>query len=177
MIHDLVESTNPILKQKMDNFDFINPPVDPTELTKDLLESLNRYNGYGLSANQLGLPYRVFVMKGNPNLVCFNPKIAMAGEEKNVLEEGCLSFPNLVVKVQRPKHVRVRFNTPSGIIITRQFTGMTARIFQHELDHLDGILFYERANRYHRDIGFKKMRKWNKQKAKEPTNLWKYTHA
>lgn len=167
MIHELVESTNPILKQKMEPFDFSNPPVDPNQLALDLIESMNVHDGYGLSANQLGLPYRVFVMRGDPNFVCFNPRIVMYGEEKNILEEGCLSFPNLIVKVQRPKHVRVRFQTPSGIMTTKQFTGMTARVFQHEIDHLDGILFFERANRFHREKAFKTMNKLNKQNKKQ----------
>lgn len=164
MNYDLVDKSDPILKQKMELFDFENPPINPEELALGLIKAMDDNNGYGLSANQLGLPYRVFVMRGNPPFVCFNPRIAMFGEEENVLEEGCLTFPNLIVKVKRPKHVRVRFSTPSGVMTTKQFTGMTARVFQHELDHLDGILFYEKANRYHREQAFKKMKKLNKTK-------------
>ena len=76
-----------------------------------------------------------------------------------VLDEGCLTYPGLYVKIKRPQHVRVRFQTPNGETLTKQFTGMTARIFQHELDHLDGIVFYNKANRYHREQA---MRKWKK---------------
>lgn len=169
--YSLVDSKDPILKQAMEPFNFSNPPVDPNELATDLIKAMNYYDGYGLSANQLGLPYRVFVMKGEPNFVCFNPRIAMFGEEMNVLEEGCLSFPNLIIKIQRPKHIRVRFQTPSGTMTTKQFTGMTARVFQHEIDHLDGILFFERANRFHREKAFKKMHRLNKMKQTQKQQL------
>ena len=75
------------------------------------------------------------------------------------LEEGCLSFPGLIVKVKRPQHIRVRFQTPNGDTITKQFTGMSARVFQHEIDHLNGVLYFNRANRYHRDVA---MLKWKR---------------
>lgn len=171
MIHKLIDSKDPLLTTVMEPFDFANPPIDPNQLAQDLIESMNEYDGYGISANQLGLPYRVFAMRGEPNFVCFNPRIAMYGEEKNTLEEGCLSFPNLIVKIQRPKHVRVRFQTPSGAMTTKQFTGMTARVFQHELDHLDGILFYTRANRFHKEKAFKKMHALNKLKKVQKQEL------
>jgi len=96
-------------------------------------------------------------MRGSPeNFVCFNPKIIQPSEMEITLEEGCLTFPGLLVKIKRPQHVRVRFTTPNGETMTRQFTGMTARIFQHELDHLDGSLFYNKANRFHREKALKK---------------------
>jgi peptide deformylase len=119
-------------------------------------------NGVGLSANQVGLPYRVFSMRGAPeNFVCFNPKLVQPSEMEVILEEGCLTYQGLLVKIKRPQHIRVRFTTPNGETLTKQFTGMTARTFQHELDHLDGIIFYNRANRYHRDQA---LRKWKNSK-------------
>jgi peptide deformylase len=97
-------------------------------------------------------------MRGHPeNFVCFNPKVVLASESVVLLEEGCLSYPGLITKIKRPQHCKVRFTTPNGDTITRQFTGMTARIFQHEYDHLDGIRFYDKANRFHREQA---MRKW-----------------
>jgi peptide deformylase len=108
----------------------------------------------------VGLSYNIFAMRGHPeNFVCYNPKIVMPSEEKIVLDEGCLTFPGLYVKIKRSKHVRVRFQTPAGETITRQFTGMSARIYQHELEHLNGELFYNKANKFHRDQA---MRKWKK---------------
>jgi peptide deformylase len=159
MKYELVDSKHPLLKTELEPFDFRNPPIDPTELARNLVETMKHHNGYGLSANQVGLPYRVFVMIGEPNYACFNPKITAYGEEELPLEEGCLSFPGLIVKVKRSRHIRVRFQTPNGEMATRQFTGMTARIFQHELDHLNGKLFFERAHPFHREKAFKKMKK------------------
>ena len=73
---DLVPETHPILKQVMPEFDFANPPVNPAEFASSLVETCKKYNGYGLSANQCGFPYRVFVMGTDDNYVAFfNPKV------------------------------------------------------------------------------------------------------
>lgn len=153
---ELVEHTDDILKTELEAFDFNNPPVDPGELAVQLVEFMRNRDGIGLAANQVGLNYRVFAMEGEPAFVCFNPRVVMPGEEQVVLEEACLSFPGMEVKVKRPKSIKVRFNGPDGEVYTKTFTGMTARIFQHELDHLDGIRMIDRANRFHRDQAMKK---------------------
>lgn len=153
----LVDKNDPILTTECMSFDFTNPPFDPIDFSKELVKFMYDSNGIGLAANQVGVPYRIFAMRGHPeNFVCFNPKIVFHSNDKVVLEEGCLTYPGLLVKIKRSQHIRVRFNTPNGDIQTRQFTGMTARIFQHEYDHLDGIVFYEKANRYHRDFAMKR---------------------
>lgn len=158
----LVPPNDPILTKPCDVFDFGNPPIDPIEFAKDLIKTMYDSNGIGLSANQVGIPYRVFAMRGAPeNFVCFNPKLVQPSEMEVILEEGCLTYQGLLVKIKRPQHIRVRFTTPNGETLTKQFTGMTARTFQHELDHLDGIIFYNRANRYHRDQA---LRKWKNHK-------------
>jgi peptide deformylase len=156
----LVPATDPILRTKCDDFDFENPTIWPVELAKDLVKFMYDNNGIGLAANQVGLPYRVFAMRGHPeNFVCFNPRIVQASEQQVVLEEGCLTYPGLLVKIKRPQHVRVRFRMANGDVRTDTFTGLTARTFQHELDHLDGIEFFSRANKYHREQAFKKWKK------------------
>jgi peptide deformylase len=117
-------------------------------------------NGLGLAANQVGVPYSVFAMRGQPqNYVCFNPRIVQPSAEEIILEEGCLSFPGLVVKVKRPRHIRVRFQLPNGETVTETFIGMTARVFQHEMDHLQGKLYFNRANRYHKEVAMKKWKR------------------
>jgi peptide deformylase len=117
-------------------------------------------NGLGLSANQVGIPYRVFAMRGHPqNFVCFNPRIVYFSDKTKIMEESCLSFPGLVVKIKRSEEIRVRFNTPNGDIKSETFRGMAARVFQHEMDHMDGELFYNKANRYHRENALTKWRK------------------
>jgi peptide deformylase len=118
------------------------------------------WNGLGLSANQVGVPYRIFAMRGSPeNFVCYNPKIVKPSDQEVTLEESSIVFPGLVVKVKRPQHLRVRFNTPNGDVRTEMFTGMTARVFQQMFDQTEGKLYFNRASRYHRDNALEKWRK------------------
>lgn len=142
----LIESNHPILHQRVSEFDFTNPPVDPVELANQLIKTMNDNNGMGLSANQCGLPYRIFVMRSEPVKVCFNPKILAISTETIALEEGCLSYPFLYVKIKRPMHIRVRYTDAFGEVHTEKFIGMTARCFQHEYDHLEGVNYLTRAN-------------------------------
>lgn len=120
------------------------------QLARDMIALMYKRNGLGLSANQCGLPWSVFVMRGMPaDIACFNPRIAMYSDEIIKLEEGCLSFPNLLLPIERPKHGRVRFAGPNGEVSSHTFTGMTFRIFQHEMSHLEGKMFFEGCNRLH----------------------------
>ena len=141
-------------------FDFANPPLDPMELSRVMLKAMAEAPGLGLAANQLGLPYSMFVMRGKKiDFAVFNPKIVGLSDELVTLEEGCLSFPGLVVKIERPRNIRVRFQTPEeGIVTTLNLTDMDARIFQHEYEHLQGKLFYNSASRVRRDIALRKWR-------------------
>ena len=149
MIHELVDCKDPILKQPIENFDFSNPPTDPIQLAHDLAETMLDKGGIGLAANQIGLPYRAFAIKAEQIIVCFNPKIVDVSNETIYLEEGCLSYPNLFVKVKRPIRIKVRYTEPNGNVLTKIFDGLTSRVFQHELDHLDGVVHTDRATRYH----------------------------
>ena len=163
MIMNLVKSNDPILKQKCEIFDFENPPLDPLKLALDLRESMVYHNGIGLSACQVGIPYRVFVA-GDPGdidniKVFFNPRVVDASDQKVLIEEGCLSFPGLFMKVKRPATVRLRFADPRGTIATETYEGIPARAILHEYDHMDGILFHNRANPYHRDQAKKQKKK------------------
>jgi peptide deformylase len=161
MIRELVNCNDPILKQEMEPFDFSNPPVDPLELVTDLAETMLENNGIGLSANQVGLPYRVFVMLGQELIPCFNPRIVDMSEETIIMEEGCLSYPDMFVKVKRPRRIKVRYAEPNGNIVTQTFDGMTARVFQHELDHLNGVNYQQRANKFHLEQARKKKKPKN----------------
>jgi len=115
-------------------------------------------NGICLAAIQVGIPYRIFAMRGSPqNFVCFNPRIVQPSEEQIRLEEMSLTFPGLSVKIKRPRHVKVRFATPNGEVRTETYTGITARTFMHCMDFLNGEIFYRKANPIHREQA---MRKW-----------------
>lgn len=158
-VRSLVPNTDEILHKKTERFDFSNPPINPMELAHILAQTMIANNGIGLAAPQIGLPYRAFVLTGKPILCCFNPIIVDTSSEEIYLEEGCLSYPNLIIKIKRPKMIRARYTLPDGTTTTNKFIGMTARIFQHELDHLNGIVFTQRANSYHLEQAKKKRRK------------------
>lgn len=137
-----------ILLVPCQSFDFTAPPFEPIEFAKDLMKTMYDHRGLGLAANQIGIPYRIFAMRGEPeNFVMYNPRIVDVGEEVIDLEEGCLSYPNLFMKIARPKNIKVRFATPNGDVRTQVFTGMTARVVQHEMCHLDGRVFWDGVNR------------------------------
>ena len=130
-----------LLYNEIEQFDFKDPPVDPWELAEDMIKFMREHKGYGLAANQVGLPYRMFVTEGEPAFAVFNPRITYRSPNDIRLDEGCLSFPNLILNVTRPASIRVRFQDPNGDFNVKQFAGMSARIFQHEFDHLEGIDF------------------------------------
>lgn len=154
---ELVRYDDEVLTNGCQHFDFANPPFDPVEFAQDLTKFMYENNGVGLAANQVGIPYRIFAMRGHPeNFVCYNPKIIVYGNDQVVLEEGCLTFPGLLVKIKRSNYIKVRFQTPNSETITKEFIGLSSRIFQHEFDHLDGIVFYKKANKFHRDQAMKR---------------------
>jgi len=162
-ILQLVPKTDEVLRTPTEKFDFNNPPVDPSQLAIDLSETMLSLDGVGLAAPQVGLPYRVFVMRTNPIYTCFNPKLVDVSHNVTLtLDEGCLTFPNLVLKITRPRIIKMRFTLPNGDTRTEKFHDLTARIFQHELDHLDGVLFTSKVSRISLEIAEKKARKINR---------------
>jgi peptide deformylase len=168
MILKLLECDSPILRQEMELFDFANPPTNPVELYNNLAETMIEYHGLGLSANQVGLPYRAFVLRAEEVIGCFNPKIVDYSSETILMEEGCLSNPGLFVKIKRPKKIKTRYTLPNGETVTKVFDGITARCFQHELDHLNGLLYTSRASEYHLEKAKKFAKKFNRNSPIKP---------
>lgn len=164
MKYELVKSTDPILTTEIEPFDFSNVPIDPLDLVSDMAEVMLAEGGVGLSANQLGLPYRCFIMNADELIPCFNPKVVDYSSKMVYLEEGCLSFPGLYVKIKRPQRIKVRYTEPNGNVVTRVFEGMSARVFQHELDHLNGIAYIKRANKLHLKTARQKLKIANRRK-------------
>lgn len=133
---------HPLLEHQMPIFDFSNPPMPPEEIAGGLKVTMKKYGALGLAANQCGLPFRVFALSaGNDVLVCFNPRIKSYSEVRSDFSEGCLSFPGLFLKVNRPYEIEVEFENEGGATKSAKFNGLTAHCFQHELDHLNGIKF------------------------------------
>lgn len=145
-IFDRVDPYSDILKTKLPLFDFSNPPIDPRYLAISLIETMVKYRGMGLAANQVGLSHRVFVMGAEKvGFACFNPEI-LSGTGIEVYEEGCVSFPGLFIKIPRLSSIQVRYTDMNGVTKEERFDGLTARIFQHEMDHLDGILYTSKVS-------------------------------
>ena len=141
-IFPLVPEIHPALKSRLPEFDFSNPPVDPSEFASSLVETCKKYNGIGLSANQCGYNYRVFVMgSGEEYVAFFNPKIISVSEETTKMEEGCLSYMDLFLNIERPSTIEVEYQDFTGVTKTAKFAGITARCFQHELDHMNGVVY------------------------------------
>ncbi len=164
VVHSLLPCDHPMLAEEMKKFDFANLPIDPIQLAYDLVESMRAHKGLGLSANQIGLPYRAFAMEAVPAIVCFNPVVVDTSSEEIALEEGCLSFPGLGIKIKRARHIKVRYTEPNGNVVTTKFTGMAARCFLHELDHMNGIKYIDRASFIQKEIALKRQKKLAKLK-------------
>lgn len=157
---ELIKGNDPRLKQTCPEFDFENgyitedgKVIQAKELFEILRDKMMENKGVGLSAPQLGIMARVFVI-GNPSSLddiigVFNPFITNYDEETVVYEEGCLSYPGLFVKIKRSRGIRVRYKGWDGVGDAVRYEGYTARVFQHEYDHLNGITFQQKANRFH----------------------------
>lgn len=145
-IYSLVPAETEILHQELESFDFANPPIDPVMLASDLHYTMAVNGGIGLSANQVGLPYKVFVVNSEPPMTVYNPVITWYDDSYSVMEEGCLSYPNLSLKVRRPEKIRIRFQDETGATHTHVLNGLVARVCQHEYDHLQGIDYTKRAS-------------------------------
>jgi peptide deformylase len=117
--------------------------------------------GIGLAATQLGVMHRVLVYRVEPDAplgVLVNPDIEWKGDELELMEEGCLSLPGVGVEVERPVHVRVRASDEHGAPLTIEASGLEARVIQHEIDHLDGVLILDRTTRDQRKQAMRAMR-------------------
>jgi peptide deformylase len=165
-VFNLVPETDPILKEVMPEFDFNNKETTAIGLASALVETCKKHKGYGLSANQCGFKHRVFVMgHGEEYVAFFNPKIIATRGEVH-MAEGCLSFPFLGLHITRPAEIDVEYQDYNGVVRYQTFTGISARCFQHELDHLNGIVYTEKVKPMALQSGMKKRNKLMKMMSK-----------
>jgi peptide deformylase len=159
----LITETDPKLQEVSEEWDF-EKDGDPNELVKEMTRIMFLHGGIGLSAVQCGVMKRIFLM-GNPDslVVCINPKIIELSDERELYQEGCLSFPNLWLKVKRPKSVRVSYQTVTGELVEKDLDGIHARVFLHEFDHLMGITFDQRTS----ELGLKMAKERRKKAVKK----------
>jgi peptide deformylase len=153
----LVDSNDLILNQPCEKFNFLKPQVDLTELADNMVRAMYDNYGMGLSANQVGVPLQIFVMAAQQPILVINPRILLDSSEQIELEEGCLTFPGDLVKVKRPIWIKARYHLPNGIAQTFKFEGITARVFQHEYDHIiNGKTMFDHMSKLKREMYNKK---------------------
>ena len=145
MILQLTPNTHPILHERVKS---CSEDLNRREISRILKENMVHYEGIGLSANQIGIGERVFVMMLNmeteETITCFNPRIIKRYDDCGWFEEGCLSFPDEIINIQRPNRIVVKYEDEDKKDHKIKLDGLAARVFLHEFDHLEGIVFTER---------------------------------
>jgi len=146
---------DPVLRKVAEDID-LNYNGLP-ELIENMFESMYNAEGVGLAAPQIGLPIRLFVVdlsplaKDEPSLTGFrkafiNAKILERSGDEELMEEGCLSIPGIHEEVYRKNYIKIKYLDPDGTAREEEYTGYTARVLQHEYDHLDGIMFTDHCS-------------------------------
>lgn len=158
-----------VLRQKAEAVTEITPEI--LKLLDDMVETMYAEDGIGLAAPQVNVSKRVVVIdvaqreegeKANP-LKIINPEIIAKSETETVLEEGCLSLPAMRVEVKRPEKVTVRYMDEAGATREIEADGLLSKAFQHEIDHLDGVLIFDYLSKLKRDMVLKKYQKMLKE--------------
>ena len=140
----LIGEQNKTLRQKSLPVRHIN--ADVRNLIKQMKKKMEENNGVGLAAIQVGEPTRIIVCEIDDKFYTFiNPEIIKSFPETLVMEEGCLSLPNIYGEVERPKKIILKAVNFNGKKIKMKAFGLLSRVIQHEMDHLDGILFIDKA--------------------------------
>ena len=147
---------------------------DRKELSESMFDTMKKYGGIGLSANQVGLPFNMFVLGDHPEIekglkmTCFNPMIVSSSVEEETMKEGCLTFPFVFLNITRPRKVVVKYEDENGDLKEGSLDGMISRVFQHEYDHMLGKTFVDGVSKMKLDMAYKKaekmMKKYKRQK-------------
>ena len=146
---------------------------DRKELSKVMYDTMVKYGGIGLSANQVGLPFRMFVMGGHPKIddgrvrAVFNPLINDVSQGTSNMKEGCLSFPFLFLSINRPKWCSVKYTDENGKEVEEVMHGMNARVFQHENEHMNGYVFTDLVSKFKLERAEEARKKMMKKFARE----------
>lgn len=159
----LLSESDPNLYSVCTDWDF-NIDVDCAEIVKSMAKVMFLHNGIGLAAPQVGIQKRIFIMGNNDNFVaCINPRIIELGTELVRSIEGCVSFPNLWLKVKRSTTIKVEYTTIENKTVQTELSDLHARVFLHEFDHLLGITFDQRVG----DLSLKLARQRSKKYSKK----------
>ena len=159
-IFKLIENTNTALIIPLSG---CSEDMNRQEMKDNLIETMEHFNGIGLSANQCGIMERVFVMysdvKKKEIIACFNPKIVTESDEQIFMDEGCLTYPGLWLKVKRPDGIEVTYEDENGEKQERAMFGLECRVFQHEYDHMEGTNFTQKVSKLKLDMAHRRQKK------------------
>ena len=146
MIRELVKPEHQLFHHRIQSCSY---NLDRHNLSKILIDNMIHHNGIGISANQIGIWERAFAMirdlEHQEVMVCFNPRIIKSYSEEVEMEEGCLSYPELFLKIKRPDKIVVKYEDENKKIHKIKLQGLASRVFQHEYDHMEGIDFTQRT--------------------------------
>ena len=165
-IRTILHYPDPRLRQKAQPVTNVTPEIQ--RLIEDMAETMYAAPGVGLAATQIGEPHRIFIVdiaaEDEPsNLMVFiNPEILDPSEDLSVYSEGCLSVPEIYADVERPARIRARWQDLDGTVHEEDMEGLMATCLQHEMDHLEGILFIDHLSRLKRQMALKKLDKLRK---------------
>lgn len=167
----IILAPDPILKTKAMPVQTVDPEI--SQLMKDMLETMYLAPGIGLAATQIGVLKRVVVIdiskkdQLNEPICMANPEIVWSSEEKVTREEGCLSLPEQYGEITRPNRIKLRYIDENNEKIVREASGLLATCIQHELDHLQGILFIDHLSSLKRNIILRRLKKLKKINVKD----------
>lgn len=169
--YKIITIPDPVLKQTAQPITKVDDDIK-TQFDR-MYTTMRHGNGIGLAANQVGMLNRLFVMHVEADsrdpetpdtgpVFLANPEIIWKSDEKSVLDEGCLSLPGQYATIERPAQVRVKYLDYNGQEQEMLGSGLISHVLQHELDHLNGILFVDYLSRLKRDLIVKRVKKWTK---------------
>ena len=168
---EIITYGHPILEKRAEDVSDITDELK--QLAKDMIYTMYAYNGVGLAAVQVGVSKRIVVVDVNQKdtkseaQVFINPEIFEYSEEKEPFKEGCLSFPEIEVEIIRPKSIKMRWKDLDGKSCEQNIDGLLARVLQHEVDHIDGVVFVKRMGRIKKTVLAPKLNKLKKETVKK----------
>jgi len=152
---------DPILRKK--STPISNATKETLDISQKMIEIMYANDGVGLAAPQIGISEQIITVDyGEGPMVLFNPEIIESSEEKNELEEGCLSFPDITVPILRPIKIKIKFLNEENKISELSIDNIAAKVFQHEIDHLNGILIIDHISSLKKAIINSKLKKLEK---------------
>ncbi|GJL99760.1 MAG: peptide deformylase [Methyloligella sp.] len=166
-LKEIITIPDPVLRENCSPIEDITPELKM--LMQDMLETMYDAPGVGLAAPQINIPIRLIVMDAAQKeddekepIIMINPKILSSSDDLSVYEEGCLSIPEYFAEVERPAIVKVGYRDEEGKEQERECEGLLGTVVQHEIDHLDGVLFIDYLSKLRRDRVIKKFAKAKK---------------